>query len=66
MEKFPLDAVLASTGLSPQNLKLEITETAIIDNPEMAGKIIEQFKSRKINLAIDDFGIGYSSLSYLH
>jgi|GEM_PF-346265 len=61
-----IDAILADTGLSPQYLKLEITETAIIDNPQNAKIILEELKSRAITLAIDDFGVGYSSLSYIH
>ncbi|NEO57617.1 MAG: EAL domain-containing protein [Okeania sp. SIO3B5] len=61
-----IDAILSDTGLSPQYLKLEITETAIIDNPQSAKIVLEELKSRSISLAIDDFGVGYSSLSYLH
>lgn len=61
-----IDTILLDTGLSPQYLKLEITETAIIDNPQSAKTILEELKSRSISLAIDDFGVGYSSLSYLH
>ena len=61
-----IDAVLARTGVSPDNLKLEITETALLDSPETAQMLLSEIKSRRIQLAIDDFGIGYSSLSYLH
>ncbi|WP_242577933.1 bifunctional diguanylate cyclase/phosphodiesterase [Chroococcus sp. FPU101] len=58
--------VLEETGLNASSLKLEITETVIIDNPESATTILAQLKALGIGLSIDDFGTGYSSLSYLH
>ncbi|WP_199245720.1 bifunctional diguanylate cyclase/phosphodiesterase [[Phormidium] sp. ETS-05] len=61
-----IDEVLQKNQLNPQNLKLEITETAIMDNPRHASQLLLQLRSRQIQLAIDDFGTGYSSLSYLH
>ncbi len=61
-----LDGILAETELDSQSLKLEIVESAIIDNDRSATRIFEQLKSRQIQLSIDDFGTGYSSLSYLH
>ncbi|GAB4294379.1 MAG: hypothetical protein Fur0025_30990 [Oscillatoriaceae cyanobacterium] len=61
-----IDEVLHQNQLNPQNLKLEITETAIMDNPRHASQLLLQLRSRQIQLAIDDFGTGYSSLSYLH
>lgn len=60
-----VENVLFSTGLSPQWLELEITETAWLKNEsEMIAKI-EQLRSLGIGIAIDDYGTGYSSLSYL-
>ncbi|MEA5553387.1 EAL domain-containing protein [Anabaena cylindrica UHCC 0172] len=53
-------------GLNPQNLKLEITESAIMENSEAAAVILQQLRECQIKLCIDDFGTGYSSLSYLH
>ncbi|HLO52342.1 MAG TPA: EAL domain-containing protein [Kamptonema sp.] len=61
-----IDEILAETQLNPQCLKLEITETAIIENPESAAILLQQLRARKIQLSLDDFGMGYSSLSYLN
>lgn len=57
--------VLAETALDPARLKLEITESALMENAQRSAHILEQFKRRDIQLSIDDFGIGYSSLAYL-
>ena len=61
-----IDRILQETQLDGHNLKLEITESAIMDNPESATVICQKLRQRKIQLSIDDFGTGYSSLSYLH
>jgi diguanylate cyclase (GGDEF)-like protein len=61
-----IDKILLKTQLNSQYLKLEITESAIMDNPELATEILQQLRDRNIQLSIDDFGTGYSSLSYLH
>lgn len=57
---------LEETGLSPQCLKLEITESAMVDNIEYVVKVMEELKKLGVKLSIDDFGTGYSSLSNLH
>ncbi|MDQ3802732.1 MAG: EAL domain-containing protein [Acidobacteriota bacterium] len=57
---------LRETGLPPQFLKLEITESAVMDNAEVAALMLIQLREKGIQLSIDDFGTGYSSLSYLH
>ncbi len=58
--------ILKETGLNPNCLKLEITETALIENPDLAAKTLNQLKNLGVSLSLDDFGTGYSSLSYLH
>jgi EAL domain-containing protein (putative c-di-GMP-specific phosphodiesterase class I) len=58
--------ILARTNLPAQNLKLEITETVVMENAEMATTVLNQLRNLDLHLCIDDFGTGYSSLSYLH
>lgn len=61
-----IQQLLEVIQLDPHCLKLEITESAIMDNPKTAVAILEGFKKQNVRLSIDDFGTGYSSLSYLH
>ncbi|HEY9736660.1 MAG TPA: PAS domain S-box protein [Trichocoleus sp.] len=61
-----IDTILADTGLESSRLRLEITESALIDNPETAEAILAAIKTRGVQLCIDDFGTGYSSLSVVH
>ncbi len=58
--------ILETTGLNPQCLQLEITETTIIKNIDRAKSILKQLKATGIKISLDDFGTGYSSLSYLY
>lgn len=61
-----IDWILKKTGLKGENLKLEITESILMNNTKTIKKIFDQLIKRKIQVSIDDFGTGYSSLSYLH
>lgn len=61
-----IDEVLQETGCNPSSLKLEITESVIVENVAKASTTLSQLKARNILLSLDDFGTGYSSLSYLH
>ncbi|WP_449418209.1 two-component system response regulator [Phormidium nigroviride] len=61
-----IDQILTQTQLNPKFLKLEITESAIMENAKSAAVILQKLRERHIQLSIDDFGTGYSSLSYLH
>jgi len=56
---------LAESGLPPELLELEITESSVMENPKEAIAILERLGRMGVTLAIDDFGTGYSSLAYL-
>jgi len=57
--------VLAETGLDPRYLEIELTERVLMKDVEAAATILRELKSLGLRVAVDDFGIGYSSLSYL-
>jgi diguanylate cyclase (GGDEF)-like protein/PAS domain S-box-containing protein len=61
-----IDNIISQTGLRSDCLKLEITESMLMDNPQAVKTTLKHIKSRNIQLSLDDFGTGYSSLSYLH
>jgi diguanylate cyclase (GGDEF)-like protein len=62
------DRVLSSlerAGVPPSKLKLEVTESTLMSDPQLARRVLEQLHSHGVQIAIDDFGTGYSSLAYL-
>jgi len=61
-----IDQILQNTDFNGNNLKLEITESVLIENDESAVAMLLQLKSLGVQVYIDDFGTGYSSLNYLH
>ena len=58
--------IIDSTGVNPEQIKMEITESLLMDNPARAAVTLNGIKAMGLEIAIDDFGTGYSSLSYLH
>lgn len=61
-----IERVLEDADLSPSALKLELTESTLIDEPELAVQMLDRLRERGVRIYIDDFGTGYASLSYLH
>ncbi|HEX5055429.1 MAG TPA: EAL domain-containing protein [Gammaproteobacteria bacterium] len=60
-----IDLILRATGIDSRLLKLEITESTLMEQSESINLLLDALRARNIELAIDDFGTGYSSLSYL-
>ncbi len=60
-----IQTVLRETGLAPQYLELELTESLLLSNADVMLTMLQELKAMGLKLSIDDFGTGYSSLSYL-
>jgi len=56
---------LEKSGMKPELLELELTESMVIQNADRAGRVLAELKKMGVRLAIDDFGVGYSSLTHL-
>lgn len=61
-----VEQAVEKTGLKPRDLRLEITETALMDSPTTAAAVLRQLREFGAKIYLDDFGTGYSSLSHLH
>jgi diguanylate cyclase (GGDEF)-like protein/PAS domain S-box-containing protein len=61
-----VEKVLADTRIQPSSLKLEITESLLMDDPARVTELMEAIRAKGVRLSLDDFGTGFSSLSYLH
>lgn len=58
--------IIERSGVDPSTIKLELTETLLVQDPDIAAAALKKVKALGVSIAIDDFGTGYSSLSYLH
>jgi EAL domain-containing protein (putative c-di-GMP-specific phosphodiesterase class I) len=61
-----VEQAVHDAGLKPCDLRLEITETALMDSPHVAAKLLRDLREFGVKIYLDDFGTGYSSLSHLH
>ncbi|CAO4165701.1 EAL domain-containing protein [Methylorubrum populi] len=61
-----VERALAGSGLAPHRLEIEITETALLENRELALGLLRRLRALGVMIALDDFGTGYSSLSFVH
>jgi EAL domain-containing protein (putative c-di-GMP-specific phosphodiesterase class I) len=66
--EFPREVhrLVVESGLEPERLELELTESAVLADPRRAADVLGQLEAIGVRLAIDDFGTGYTSLAYLH
>ncbi len=60
-----LQAVLAATGFPPHRLELEVTETYVVQEPAVAGRVLAAISALGVRIALDDFGTGYASIGFL-
>jgi diguanylate cyclase (GGDEF)-like protein len=59
-------SVIKEVGIAPSRVVLEVTEGVLIDDPHEAERRLDQLRALGVQIALDDFGVGYSSLNYLH
>ena len=59
-------SALEKSGLAPERLEIEVTETVLVDELEVASRALSEIAAMGVGIALDDFGTGYSSLGYLH
>ena len=59
-------SALAKSGLAPERLEIEVTETVLVDELKVASSALSEIAAKGVGIALDDFGTGYSSLGYLH
>jgi EAL domain-containing protein (putative c-di-GMP-specific phosphodiesterase class I) len=60
-----LEQTLEETGCKPEWLELELTESILMENTDYAVEVLQNLRNKKITISLDDFGTGFSSLSYL-
>ena len=60
-----LDEALSASGLDPHRVELEITETAVLQDLDLTGRVLRAVRALGMRVALDDFGTGYSSLTWL-
>jgi EAL domain-containing protein (putative c-di-GMP-specific phosphodiesterase class I) len=58
-------AILGETGLDPRRLEIEVTESALVENIEVAQRVIDHLRHAGVRVALDDFGTGYATMSQL-
>jgi diguanylate cyclase (GGDEF)-like protein/PAS domain S-box-containing protein len=61
-----VEQAIHQAGLKPRDIRLEITETALMDSPTVAAELLRELRDFGVKIYLDDFGTGYSSLSHLH
>ena len=61
-----VEQAVSDSGIAPADLRIEITETALMDNPQEAADVLNQLREFGAKVYLDDFGTGYSSLTHLH
>lgn len=61
-----IERILSDTRVNPKQIKIELTESSTVENPERAIEIFTNLKQLGVQISLDDFGTGYSSLGYLH